>query len=135
MKRVLICCLLCLLLCGCGESAVQEVASTAPTQQESLAAEPIPRELPGVWVSASGGERDMIETITFGEDGSLMVHLDYEGSDYSTVTGTYCIKEGKLVCDITGGTTPFQKEYTFRIDGRELYLTDEDSEAHYLRNS
>ena len=135
MKRLLICCLLCLLLCGCGESAAQESASTASTPQESLAAEPIPQELPGVWVSASGGERDMIEMITFGEYGSLMVHLDYEGSDYSTVTGTYCIKGGKLVCDITEGTTPFQKEYTFRIDGRELYLTDEDGEAHYLRNS
>lgn len=135
MKRLLLCCLLCLLLCGCGESALQEPSAAEPTPQESLSAEPIPQDLPGVWVSASGGERNMIETITFGEDGSLIVHLDYEGSDYSTVFGTYCIKDGKLVCDITEGTTPFQKEYTFRIDGRELYLTDEDSEAHYLRNS
>ena len=134
MKRLIICCLLCLLLCGCSGKAAADPTTDAalPT---SAAAEPIPQELPGVWVSASGGERNMIETITFGEDGSLMVHLDYEGSDYSTVYGAYCIREGKLVCDITEGTTPFHKEYTFRIDGRELYLTDDDSEAHYVRNS
>lgn len=133
MKRVLICCLLCLLLCGCSGQAVPQ-----PTETESRvssAAEPIPQDLPGVWVSASAGERNMVETITFGDDGSLMVHLDYEGSDYSTVYGTYQIREGKLVCDITEGAAPFQVEYTFRIDGRELYLTDKDGEAHYLRNS
>lgn len=134
MKRVWICCLLCLLLCGCGGQAATNATESDAHAQTTSDAEPIPRELPGVWVSASGGERDMIETITFGEDGSLMVHLDYEGSDYSTVFGTYCIKAGKLLCDITEGTTPFQKEYSFRIDGRELYLTDEDGEAHYLRN-
>lgn len=135
MKRVLICCLLCLLLCGCGAQAETPPTETDALPTESSAAEPIPRELPGVWVSASAGERNMIETITFGENGSLMVHLDYEGSDYSTVYGTYCIWDGKLVCDITEGAAPFQVEYAFRIDGRELYLTDEDGEAHYLRNS
>ena len=76
MKRLLLCCLLCLLLCGCSESAAQEPSATEPMPQESLTAEPIPQELPGVWVSASGGARNMIETITLGEGGSLMVHLD-----------------------------------------------------------
>ena len=141
MKRVLICCLLCLLLCGCSGKAASNPAdpqgssASESIPQESSVPESIPQELPGVWVSASAGERNMIETITFGENGSLMVHLDYEGSDYSTVYGTYCIRDGKLVCDITEGATPFQVEYAFRIDGRELYLTDEDGEAHYLRNS
>lgn len=135
MKRVLICCLLCLLLCGCSAQAETTPTETDALPTESSAAEAIPQDLPGVWVSASAGERNMIETITFGENGSLMVHLDYEGSDYSTVYGTYCIRDGKLVCDITEGATPFQVEYAFRIDGRELYLTDEDGEAHYLRNS
>ena len=139
MKRVLICCLLCLLFYGCSGKAASTPSEAAPQEssvsEEIPQEEPIPQELPGVWVSASAGERNMIETITFAEDGSLTVHLDYEGSDYSTVYGTYRVREGKLICDITEGTAPFQKEYTFRIDGRELYLTDEDGEAHYLRNS
>ncbi len=132
MKRLMICLLCLLFLCGCGDPSVQEPSfeeTTLPVQ------ELIPPELCGVWVSADAGERNMVETITFGEDGSLMVHLDYEGSDYSTIYGTYTVERNTVFCDITGGTTPFQVEYDYRIDGRELYLTDSDGTAQYLRNS
>lgn len=112
-----------LLLCGC-----------APEHAETEQAQ-LPPELLGVWVSASAGEREMVETITFGADGSLSVHLDYEGSDYSTIYGTYAVEGERVLCDITEGTTPFQVAYTYAVEGRELWLTGDSSTAHYLRSA
>lgn len=135
MKRLILCLLCLLLLCGCSNTAVQETSLKETTVSEQPTQETLPPELCGVWVSADAGERNMVETITFGEDGSLMVHLDYEGSDYSTIYGTYTVERNTVFCDITEGTTPFQVEYAYRVDGRELYLTDSDGTAQYLRNS
>lgn len=134
MKRLIFCILcLSLLLCACARTPTPSDGGTADTAAPTELS--IPQGLAGVWVSAHAGEWNMIETITFGEDGSLSVQLTYEGSDYQTIYGTYTVSGGTIFCDITEGTTPFQIEYTYRIDGRELYLTDEDGEAQYLRNS
>ena len=95
----------------------------------------VPQDLPGVWVSADAGKLMLSETITFGEDGSLTVSGTYQGSDAGTVYGTYRVEYNRILCSITGGTTPFDVSYQFRIDGRELILTDDDGEAHYLRTS
>lgn len=130
MKRfgilLLICCVL---LSACGGET-----ETEPTETTVFS---VPQELVGAWVSADGGgERQMLETITFGEDGSLMVHLDYQGSPYSTIYGTYTVDGANVHCEITEGAEAFTVDYAFRIDGRELYLTGDDGDtAHYLRSA
>ena len=128
MKRLILP-LLCvlLLLCGCS-AAAQDETSSAPLQT-------VDDTLVGIWVSADGGgERGMLETITFGADGSLTVNLRYEGSDYQTIYGTYRADGRTAFCAITEGAEPFEIEYQYRIDGRELFLTNGEKTAQYLRN-
>lgn len=135
MKRLFILLLLPALLCavGCKEQAQTPESTAAPVTAPIENA--IPQELPGVWTSADAGKLMMSETITFGEDGSLMVTGTYEGSDMGTIYGTYRVVFNTIFCDITEGTTPFKVSYAFRIDGRELTLTDDDGDATYLRTS
>ena len=134
MKRLLIILLLLSVLCaaGCRQTPATETAAPPDTE---LTEGGIPQELPGVWTSASAGKLMMSETITFGEDGSLMVTGTYEGSDMGTIYGTYRVVFNTIFCDITEGTTPFSVSYSFYIDGRELVLTDDDGDATYLRTS
>ena len=135
MKRLLIAILLLAVLfsAGCSKAPTQETAATEIASEQTEYA--IPQELPGVWASADAGKLMMSETITFGEDGSLTVSGTYEGSDMGTIYGTYRVEHNRILCDITGGTTPYQVSYAFRIDGRELVLTDDDGDATYLRTS
>ena len=142
MKQLLCCLLLlCVLFVGCETAADSAESSTQIPSEESqtlpaASGEPeIPQDLPGVWVSADAGKLMLSETITFGEDGSLTVSSTYQGSDAGTVYGTYRVEYNRILCSITGGTTPFDVSYQFRIDGRELILTDDDGEARYLRTS
>ena len=134
MKRLLITILLLSLLCaaGCAGTQTPETAAVPATE---LTEGGIPQELPGVWTSADAGKLMMSETITFGEDGSLSVSGTYQGGNLGTIYGTYRVVFNTIFCDITEGTTPFQVSYAFRIDGRELVLTDDDGDATYLRTS
>ena len=134
MKRLLIALLVLSVLCAAGCTATTEPEPTE-VSVTGMPESAIPQELPGVWTSASAGKLMMSETITFGEDGSLMVTGIYEGSDMGTIYGTYRVVFNTIFCDITEGTTPFQVSYAFRIDGRELTLTDDDGDATYLRTS
>lgn len=142
-KYIAILLLLCLLFCvGCGKSPQGHTESTPaaaesksdelvlPTQGDS-----IPQELPGVWTSASAGKLNLTETITFGEDGSLTVSGNYQGTDAGTIYGSYWVEHNQLHCSITSGATPFEVTYSFHVDGRELTLTDDDGDAVYLRTS
>lgn len=135
MKRWL--CLILLLallsMAGCSEAAVDETAETSASVSETVFS--VPQDLPGVWVSASEGQLMLTETITFYENGDLTVSGTYQGADSGTIYGTYTVSDNQIFCDITAGTTPFKVTYTFRIDGRELILTDADGDAHYLRTS
>ncbi len=136
MKQLIFCLCLVLLLCvGCqGEST--QATTTEPTGTTTEATPTfIPAELLGSWVSATGGELEMVETITFGEDGTISVSAVYQGHDTGTIYGTYLVAGHSIYCNITEGTTPFTVEYDFRIDGRELTLTDAEGPAHYLRVS
>lgn len=134
MKRLWIACLLLAVLfaAGCRQTTAQESADTPVTELPEYA---IPQELPGVWTSANAGKLMMSETITFGEDGYLEVTGVYEGSDMGTIYGTYKVMGNTIFCDITEGATPFKVSYAFRIDGRELVLTDDNGDATYLRTS
>lgn len=134
MKRLvcLILVFLLLLAVGCTE-ATQTAETTQAVTEETVFS--VPQDLPGVWASADEGQLMLSETIAFFDDGQMMVTGTYQGSDAGTVYGTYRVDGNEIFCDITGGTTPFQVTYTFRIDGRELILTDAEGDAHYLRTS
>lgn len=135
MKRFLIAIALLsvLLAVGCAQTPPTTESTAAPVTELPEAS--VPQELPGVWASADAGKLMMSETITFGEDGSLTVSGVYQGSDMGTIYGTYRVVGNTIFCDVTEGTTPFKVSYAFRIDGRELVLTDDDGDARYLRTS
>lgn len=118
---------------GCSEAAPSESLEESSALPETVFS--VPQDLPGVWVSASEGQLMLTETITFYENGDLTVSGTYQGSDSGTIYGTYYVDNDQIFCDITAGTTPFKVTYTFRIDGRELILSDAEGEAHYLRTS
>ena len=118
---------------GCSEAAPSESVEASSAPPETVFS--VPQDLPGVWVSADAGKLMLSETITFGEDGSLTVSGPYQGSDAGTIYGTYRVEFNRILCSITGGAAPFDVSYQFRIDGRELILTDDDGEARYLRTS
>lgn len=127
------------LLCfvGCGEDALPPVSEAEPSSTAASTEEvmTLPQELLGVWVSADEGERQMVETISFYEDGAMTVELKYRGSDYGKLYGTCTLEGHRLICSITDGASPYTVEYEFRIDGRMLILTDDDGPAEYLRTS
>lgn len=135
-KLLLLLLALSLLLCA-GCSAVPNGEETLPSESPEVpeSTYSIPEELLGVWVSASAGERNMVETITFFADGTMTVELDYEGSDYGILYGSFYMAGNSIVCHISEGADPYDVTYEYRIDGRELYLTDDDGIAQYLRNS
>ena len=135
MKQLIFCLCLVLLLCtACGKQTPTTTATTTePTVPTTQADYFIPTELLGSWASARGGELEMVETITFFEDGSISVNAVYQGQDAGTIYGTYVVTGHTIHCAITEGTTPFSVVYDFRIDGRELTLTDEEGTAQYLR--
>lgn len=132
MKKIGLICLLALLLlsAACGQA---RPAATVSEVTEATSA--VPQELPGVWVSADAGTLDLTETITFYENGNLEVSATYQGKAAGTIYGTYRVEFDTIFCDITEGADPFDITYTFRIDGRELILTDAEGDAHYLRTS
>lgn len=129
MKRLLlsIFLLLALLCVGCHGASTP---TDAP--EESLG---LPQDLIGTWVSADPGELDMVETITFEDDGTMTVSCTYQGKDAGTIRGTCVLSEGRLLCSITEGSSPYSVTYSFQVDGRELLLTDAEHTAQYLRAS
>ena len=134
MKRVLPLFLaVLLLLTACGKKQKTPETSGVPTVPSTQYG--IPQDLPGVWVSADEGKLAMSETITFYENGEMEVFAVYRGEKTATIYGTYRVQFNTIFCDITVGTEPFSVSYSFRVDGRELTLTDDDGDAHYLRTS
>ena len=118
-----------LLLAGC---AARKDAATAES-----AADGIPQDLVGVWVSANTGEDQIRETITFNDDGTMSVSAEYRGQDAGTISGTFTVKGSMLTCDIDQTASgAFTRVYTFAVDGRELTLDySEKGPVKYLRVS
>ena len=126
---------LCLLLCaGCKDKNAQDSSDFDQNVEETYTLV-IDEALLGVWSSAREGERDMVETLYFYESGDMIIELRYEGDPYGTLYGTYTVDGHLIRCNITEGTTPYQVDYEYRIDGRMLTLTDDDGPANYLRTS
>lgn len=134
-KSILILLLLTMLLfAACDTQQPQE--PTEPTDTSVPVENSVPQELVGTWSSANSGELDMTETFTFNEDGTLSAYAIYHGTQSSTVTGTFTIVGHTLYCEVTGGVSePYNIEYEFRVDGRELFLTDDDGQSQFLRVS
>ena len=135
MKRYIIPILLILLLCCSGCAGGTPTETTAPTD-EATDTDFIPAELIGTWTSASGGELDMTETFTFNEDGTLSAYAIYRGTETPTVGGSFTVSGHTLLCEVSEGVNePYTVTYEFRIDGRDLYLTDDEGDSHFLRVS
>ena len=119
MKRTLamLLALALLLLCACA----------APEQADAL-----PQELAGSWVSAGNG--DLIETMTLAQDGTISVQCTFRGKDTGTIRGVWHADGQTLFTDIQEGTSPYQAEFIWTVDGRELTLTDDSGTARYVRN-
>ncbi len=132
--------LLLLLFCACDNNA-QNPSENAQNPENTSITESSQEEfyldeaLFGVWVSADEGERQMVESLFFYESGDMVIQLDYQGSPYGTLYGSYQVEGHSLICQITEGTTPYSVTYDYRIDGRMLILTDDDGPAEYLRTS
>lgn len=117
--------------CTAAPTDAEPPASQAPSAQGV-----IPQELLGTWSSASAGELRVTETFTFYDDGAVYAAVTRDGENAGAVNGTYYTVGSTLYCHIDSGTEqPYDLEYTFRIDGRELYLTDSDGESQFLRVS
>ena len=136
MKRLFILFLICtLLFVGC-DSEETETTTTQPTgESEEGQLVQLPRGLEGEWMSASDGERGYTEMITFNSDYTLVVKSLKDGVVQQTIYGTFRIDGDMIIYDINEGTSPYSGEFKYIIDGRELYLIDNDEPAHYLRTS
>ena len=106
MRRAAAALLCLLLLCACA----------APEQADAL-----PQELAGSWVSAGNG--DLIETMTLAQDGTISVQCTFRGKDTGTIRGVWHADGQTLFTDIQEGTAPYQAEFIWTVDGRELTLT------------
>ena len=132
MKRIFIVIfILSCLLVGCTST------QSEPTQATTVAAEDLqlPRGLEGNWTSATVSDRGYSESITFNADGSLLVESLKNGKVENTIYGKFYLEGNKIVFEITAGATPYKDYFEYTLDGRELYLTDDDGPAHYLRTS
>ena len=138
MKRLFLLSLICLLLLvGCdSEGAKGTTEQPVPESEESSEQlVRLPRGLEGEWMSASEGERGYTEMISFFEDGTLTVSSLKDGAVQQVIYGTFRVEGDLILYDITGGASPYSGEFKYILDGRELYLIDDDEPAHYLRTS
>ena len=108
---------------GCDLLVVETMMSLAETRAAVIAANEI-CDLP------------VMASLTFNEDGTLSAYAIYRGTETPTVGGTFTVNGHTLLCEVSEGVNePYTVTYEFRIDGRELYLTDDDGDSHFLRVS
>jgi len=123
------------LLTGCSNETPEATeATTEPAAASDVPAQ-LPRGLEGNWVSATVSDRGYSESITFNADGSLIVESLKNGKVENSIYGKFTVEGHQIVFEIIGGTTPYTSSFDYTLDGRELYLIDDDGPAHYLRTS
>ena len=128
MKRLFPCLLLlAFLLAGCRmpQAAVSSTATTAAAPS-----------LVGVWVNAGqySEGRDFVETMTLRGDGSVTVHLDYQGKDYATLEGRWTAENGVLSVDFTDHNTK-DRTYSYALSGTTLTLTGDGKDVTYQQQN
>ena len=151
MKRAILICAALLLLCGCGSPRNSADAASAASSADAALTEPTPEAVPsllteaapflpperdplfGTWVNAGQYEtgREFVETLTFSPDGSVKIHLDYQGQPYADLSGSWTRDGSILTFSLSEGTT---RVYTYTVDGRTLILSGNDRQVEYLRN-
>ena len=135
MRRgFLILTVLCLLalLCGC-TARKNNPPSDAPAQTAFSSDAPAQADfLPGVWVNAGrySEGRDFVETLTVGSDGTVKVHLDYQGSPYADLTGTWQRVGAHLSFRMSDGSI---RDYEYAASERALTLTGGGKTVEYQR--
>ena len=132
---VLLCCLLliyCLLIVGCA-AKVQPVQTTESAETEETV--DAKQDLIGVWrnVGQYTEGRDFVETLTLSEEGKVTVHLEYQGADYATLTGTWTVSDGVLKVDFTDPNTK-DRVYTYTLTENALILTGDGKDVEYQRS-
>lgn len=114
MKKIVIALLLllCLLLTACGQEA----------------------GLTGTWVNRGRYEqgKDFVETMTLQEDGSAVIHLEYQGRDYQTIRGEWSADEGTLTVTFPDGSAR-DRAYEYALEGDALTLTGGGKVVEYER--
>ena len=68
------------------------------------------------------------------QDGTISVQCTFRGKDTGTIRGVWHADGQTLFTDIQEGTSPYQAEFIWTVDGRELTLTDDSGTARYVRN-
>ena len=118
---------------GAVSAAENFVEGAAADGQEAPAADDAGLALVGMWRNA--GEysegRDFVETLTLNEDGSCTIHLDYQGADYQTLTGTYELEGGFLHTHLEDGQ--LNRSFRYTLDGRELILETDRKTVTYIK--
>ena len=115
MKRILSCfALLSLLLTGCAGKRDQTLV--------------------GTWVNAGqyADGKDFVETMILREDGTITVHLDYQGRDYATLEGTWHTEQDVLTLDFTDPNVR-DRTYTCTLSGDTLILAGDEKTVEYSR--
>ena len=82
----------------------------------------------------SRGLGDVYKRQTLAQDGTISVQCTFRGKDTGTIRGVWHADGQTLFTDIQEGTSPYQAEFIWAVDGRELTLTDESGTARYVRN-
>ena len=92
---------------------------------------PHPAALTGIWVNEGqySEGHDFVETMTLLDDGTLLVHLDYQGSPYADLTGTWIAENGSLTFTLEDGTV---RVYEYRRSGIYLTLTGNGKTVEYI---
>lgn len=136
MKRMITAVLLiAMLLCGCtannAEKPKQQPEESATQQESHITDNP----LLGTWINTgtyeNGGAYEEILTVC--DDGTVIVTLNYQGTYYTTLTGTYVLAANCFSVTIDSVDEPFSTDYHYAVDGRQLTLTDFKGTYTYLR--
>lgn len=144
MKKNIVCVLLVLLVLsffGCGTQTQEETTLSETTQTTQQPAETQPAhftddpQIAAVWINSGqySDGHDFIETMSLLSDGSAMIHMDYQGSDYETLFGTYTARQGVLTVYIEADE-PYQRQYQYELDANILTLYGQDKTVVYRRS-
>ncbi|MBR6376281.1 MAG: hypothetical protein IKS05_00790 [Oscillospiraceae bacterium] len=92
--------------------------------------------LAGTWVNVGqySEGRDFVETMTLREDGSVLVHLEYQGADYAALEGSWTAEGDSLAVDFTDPNVR-DRVYRYSLTESTLTLSGDGKDVEYTRLS